>query len=219
MVSASVRKRRFASYLGGGVIALPSAPTNSAVPTITGASTAEVGIALTATNGTWAGNPAPTFTRQWQRGDAAAGPFTAISGATGATYTPVVADAGKYLRVVVTATNSEGTATANSTATAAVRRDPANTVAPAVTGTATVGQTLTASNGTWTGTPTPTYTRKWQRSADGTTGWADIASATATTYVLAAADEGQYVRAVVTGTNTAGTASANSNAVGPVAGA
>ena len=38
---------------------------------------------------------------------------------------------------------------------------PANTVAPAITGTAQVGQTLTASAGTFTGTPTPTIDRQW----------------------------------------------------------
>jgi hypothetical protein len=39
---------------------------------------------------------------------------------------------------------------------------PVNTVAPAVTGTATQGQTLTTDNGTWTNSPTG-YTYQWQR--------------------------------------------------------
>jgi len=38
---------------------------------------------------------------------------------------------------------------------------PANTVAPAVTGTPTVGQTLTTTNGTWTALSGPTFTRQW----------------------------------------------------------
>src|SRR5690606_21976934 len=38
---------------------------------------------------------------------------------------------------------------------------PANTVLPAITGTAETGQTLTASSGSWTGTPTPTYAYQW----------------------------------------------------------
>ena len=96
---------------------------------------------------------------------------------------------------------------------------PANTVAPAVTGTATVGQTLTTTNGTWTGSPTPTYTRVWQRSANGTTSWAAISGATGLTYVLAAPDSAQYVRCVVTATNASGPVTANSNVVGPVAAA
>ncbi|MEV4606186.1 hypothetical protein MRBLMR1_001129 [Neorhizobium sp. LMR1-1-1.1] len=38
---------------------------------------------------------------------------------------------------------------------------PANTVAPAITGTAKVGSTLTVSAGTFTGTPAPSVDRQW----------------------------------------------------------
>src|SRR6478736_2592008 len=76
---------------------------------------------------------------------------------------------------------------------------PANTVAPVVTGTATVGQTLTCSNGTWTGTPTPTLTKQWR-----TTGSVPIAGATGNTYVLTAAEAGKIVDCLVTATNAAG---------------
>lgn len=38
---------------------------------------------------------------------------------------------------------------------------PANTAAPAITGTAMVGQTLTVSAGTFTGTPAPDVSRQW----------------------------------------------------------
>lgn len=202
-----------ASGSGSSVDVAP--PVNTAVPTISG--TASVGTALTSTNGTWTGKPTPAYTRKWQRGDAAAGPFTDIASATAANYTPVAADAGKFLRVVVTATNSQGSATAESAATAAVTRAPTNTAAPAVSGTAQVGSTLTTTNGTWAASPTPTYARAWQRSANGTSGWAAISGATATTYALVAADEGQHIRCVVTATNSAGNATANSNVVGPVA--
>ena len=41
---------------------------------------------------------------------------------------------------------------------------PVNTVAPAVTGTATFGSTLTTTNGTWLGAPAPTFTYQWYRS-------------------------------------------------------
>lgn len=67
---------------------------------------------------------------------------------------------------------------------------PANTVAPAVTGTATNGSTLTTTNGTWTNTPT--FTRKWLR--DGVF----IATQTGTTYVLVAADVGHKISVEVT---------------------
>lgn len=87
-------------------------PANTVLPTITG--TAQVGVELTATPGTWTGSPAPTFAYQWQAGG------TDIAGAMNATYTPVAGDVGKTLAVVVTASNSQGDTSATSAATAAV---------------------------------------------------------------------------------------------------
>lgn len=84
---------------------------------------------------------------------------------------------------------------------------PVNTVAPAITGTAEVGETLTCSTGTWTGTGTITYARQWQR--DGV----DIAGATGSTYTLVSADGGASVRCIVTATDDEGSRSAVSNAV------
>lgn len=88
---------------------------------------------------------------------------------------------------------------------------PANTVAPAVTGTATVGQTLTTTNGTWTGVATPTYARQWFR------GNHPIAGATGATYVLTSADQGYSVFCRVTATDANGAARVNSNFRGPIA--
>lgn len=88
---------------------------------------------------------------------------------------------------------------------------PANTVAPAITGTTEVGETLTTTNGTWTGTPAPTFTRQWYR--DGVA----IAGATALTYVLVADDLGAMIDVVVTATNLNGVVTADSNEVGPIA--
>lgn len=88
----------------------------------------------------------------------------------------------------------------------------ANTVAPAVTGTPTVGETLATTDGTWNVTP-DSVAYQWQR--DGM----DIGGATANTHALVAGDVGAMVRCVVTATKAEGTASANSNAVGPIASA
>lgn len=172
-----------------------SAPVNTVAPAITG--TTRVGQVLTVTNGTWTGEPAPTFTRQWKRG-------TTNIGTGAATYTLVAADAGQVITCVVTATNSEGSDNATSNATAAVTQTPANTVLPTITGTAQVGQILTSTNGTWTGNPTPTYTRQWK--ADGV----NISGATATTYTPVVGDVGKVITVTVTGTNSAGNASATS---------
>jgi lysophospholipase L1-like esterase len=85
---------------------------------------------------------------------------------------------------------------------------PVNSVAPVISGTATQGSTLTTTNGTWTGSPTFTY--QWKR------GSTSIGGATASTYALTGIETGANVTCVVTGTNVAGSASATSNALGPV---
>ena len=90
---------------------------------------------------------------------------------------------------------------------------PANTVAPAVTGNKYRTQTLTTDDGTWTGSPAPTFTYQWQRDNSGGGTFSNIAGATANTRVIDANDVGCQLRCVVTGTNASGSASANSNAV------
>lgn len=86
---------------------------------------------------------------------------------------------------------------------------PVNTVAPALSGTAQEGQTLTCSTGTWSGTPTITYSYQWKRNGS------NIGSATNSTYTLVTADVGQSILCTVTATNGAGSVNADSNTVTP----
>ena len=112
------------------------------------------------------------------------------------------------------------TATLESGESMTVTIGPYNTVAPAVTGTPTVGQTLTTTNGTWAGDATITYARQWQQGnvADANDpSWANISAATNLTYVLASGQLAKYVRCRVTATNSVGSTIAYSNVVGPVA--
>jgi len=106
-------------------------PTNTAKPTISG--TAKVGQTLTCNPGTWTGNP--TFKYQWYYENSDGSGDVAINvGGIGTTqsYTPVAEDTGGRNYCVVTATNSAGSATAQSDPTAVVQ--PANlTVYPADT--------------------------------------------------------------------------------------
>lgn len=115
----SRNKRSFAGYIGkiGG---LPAAPANTVAPSIAGAGAAKVGVALNASDGTWTGRPSPAFAVRWQRSNDGATGWTDVAGAAAASYTPVPDDIGKYLRVVVTATSSSGSASAPSAATVAV---------------------------------------------------------------------------------------------------
>jgi laminin G domain protein len=94
---------------------------------------------------------------------------------------------------------------------------PVNTVKPTVSGAAQQGATLTASNGTWTGTGTITFATRWQQCPPGGT-CADIPGATGTTYTVTANDVGATLRAVVTATNSVGSADAASNQTASVVG-
>lgn len=85
---------------------------------------------------------------------------------------------------------------------------PSNSVAPAITGTAQEGQTLTCSTGTWSGSPT--YTYQWKRNGN------NITSATNSTYTLVTADVGQNILCTVTATNFVGSSTADSNTVVPI---
>ena len=87
---------------------------------------------------------------------------------------------------------------------------PVNTTPPTVSGTGTVGQTLSCTTGVWTMSPT-NYGYAWLR------GGAVIPGASASTYLLGALDSGTNISCRVTATNPAGTAgpvtSSNSIAV------
>src|SRR5262249_55791386 len=144
---------------------------------------------LTATGGSWDGI-GNAYAYQWQR-DTGAG-FADIAGATASTYTLVAADEFAGVRVVVKASNADGTATAPSNAIGPVAAaPPAVTAKPAIAGTAVRGSTLTSSRGTWDGVGN-SYAYQWQR--DSGAGFVDIAGATTSTYTLAVADEGAKVR-------------------------
>jgi hypothetical protein len=86
---------------------------------------------------------------------------------------------------------------------------PANVALPAITGTAEVGQTLTASTGTWTNSPT-SHAYVWRR------GGVAIGGAVAATYALVPADLGAVITVTVTAANADGSASATSAGTAPV---
>lgn len=87
---------------------------------------------------------------------------------------------------------------------------PANTVLPAITGTPTSGQTLSVTDGTWTGDAPITYAYQWK--ADGSA----ISGATGSTYKLTDSEVGAAITCTMTATNAAGSASATSAATDAV---
>jgi hypothetical protein len=84
---------------------------------------------------------------------------------------------------------------------------PTNTNLPAITGTNEVGQTLTCSQGEWSGSPS-SYAYQWQlRTASG---WTNLSGEAASAYLIE--HYGRDVRCVVTATNSAGSTAAASAA-------
>ena len=91
-------------------------------PTLASASitgTARVGAQLTAVPGAITGSNI-TNSYQWQRADTLGGNYSDIASATNSTYTPVSGDASKFIKVLITVTNTGGSASATSSATAQV---------------------------------------------------------------------------------------------------
>ena len=183
-----------------------SLPANNAAtgePAITG--TATVGQELTATTGTIAdddGLPS-SFTYQWVRVDADGTSNPAdITDANAATYT-LTDDAGKKIKVKVSFTDelsgvemrTSAAYPSSGTVTAAAGTP---TGAPTITGTAQVGETLTAVTtgiADADGLTSPTYTYQWIR-VNGTD--ADISGANSSTYPLVTADLGKTIKVRVT---------------------
>ena len=178
----------------------PNSPATGA-PTISG--TAQVGETLTANTSEVAdedGLSNVQYEYQWLADDAD------ISGATASTYTLVAADEGKAIQVKVSFTDDEGndeTLTSAPTDTVEAAPQPNNpaTGAPTITGTAQVGETLTANTSGIAdadGLGNVQYEHQWL--ADD----AEIAGATSLTYTLVDADEGKAIKVEVSFTDDEG---------------
>ena len=87
---------------------------------------------------------------------------------------------------------------------------PVNTVAPVISGTNVVGNLLSTTNGTWTGSPAPTFTYWWKRNGVPVV---PVPTPGATTYNLTQLDAGLNITCEVYATNPSGTASATSNSI------
>jgi hypothetical protein len=279
-----------------------SAPSNTSAPVVSGS--AVQGQTLSVSNGSWSTSPT-SYAYRWQDCDSAGANCTAISGATYSSYTLQASDVGHTMRAVVTASNSAGSSTASSSATAIVAAPQAPTAgftyspgapvtgqsvsfdgsasscsyapctyswaddppsggswalgsgqrisftfsvvgtkyvtltmtdaagrtatvehdvvvtaassgsaptassAPQITGTAQQGQTLSVSNGSWTGSPT-SYAYQWQDCDSSGASCANISGATGSSYSLGAGDVGHTMRAMVTASNSSGSATAGS---------
>lgn len=189
------------------VVPKGSAPVNSSLPTISG--TTKQGQTLAASHGSWSNSPT-AYAYRWDRCTASGAICADIGGATSSTYVLALSDVGSTMRVIVTATNAHGSKSATSSQTAVVAGlPPANTALPAISGTVKQGQTLTASNGSWSNSPT-SYAYQWRRCDSSGNGCSSISAASSSTRLLRAADVGSTIRVIVTASNAYGSASATS---------
>lgn len=193
------------------------APANTSPPTIAG--TAKTGQTLTASPGSWSGTTPITYSYSWQRCAASGGSCADISGASSQTYAPGSADVGNTLRVVVTAANSAGQATAASspTATVAAPQTPVASTPPSITGVSAIDQTLTAHPGDWSGPGPITVNYQWLRCDAAGANCASIQGATGTTYATTSADGGHTLRVAVTAKNSDGSTTATTGQTGVIA--
>jgi hypothetical protein len=99
---------------------------------------------------------------------------------------------------------------------AARQAPPVNTSPPTISGTAQQSQTLTASNGTWTGPGTISYAYQWLRCNRNGNACAAIGGARERTYTLRGGDIGSTIRVRVTATNPDGSTAATSGPTGVV---
>ena len=189
--------------IGAAATAAVNTPATG-VPAISG--TAQVGETLTADTSGIAdqdGLSSAVYRYQWLADDAD------IADATATAYTLVDADAGVAVKVKVSFTDDAGheetlTSAATDTVSFTVQQQTANTPAtgvPAISGTAQVGETLTADTSgiaDQDGLSSAVYRYQWL--ADD----ADIAGATAGTYTLVDADEGATIKVRVSFTDDAG---------------
>ena len=123
--------------------------------------TFQVGQTVSASPGTWSGTTPIAYTYAWQRCDAVGSSCGPIPGETTTNYLVAAADAGSTLRFAVTASNGAGAVTATSPASGVVTllaNAPVVGTQPTLSGSAQVGQALTGTPGTWSGTSPIAYT-------------------------------------------------------------
>jgi hypothetical protein len=190
-----------------------SAPVNQIRPKIDG--TTREGNTLSADLGAWGGTKPISFSGVWRRCGSNGGNCSDIGGTQNTLqYKLTQDDVGSTIRIVVTAKNADGMATATSSPTAVIKAAPAqsprNTTAPSIAGNAQEGQTLTGNRGNWDGSEPISYTLNWQRCDQNGGSCANISGASAATYTLTSADVNNRVRLRVIAGNAAGKTTAYS---------
>jgi hypothetical protein len=200
--------------VGSGLAAAKAKPTVTSAPRIFGA--ARIGQVLTGERGDWSNNPTK-YQYAWLRCGTNGGNCSTIGGADGTMYQLTAADDGHTIRFRVTASNNDGSTTAQSAQTNVVVASgkPANTAAPAISGVPQENSTLTGTNGTWTNNPSK-YEYSWMRCDKSGGSCSAISGQTKNTYTLTSGDIGATIRFRVVASNSAGNDAAVSAATAAI---
>jgi hypothetical protein len=187
------------------------APRNTAEPVVSGRS--EQNRTLSASRGVWTGTGPISYAYRWVRCGTGGGlpdgsDCAAISGATASSYRTTASDVGARLRVRVTATNADGSATVASNPTATIVGPPVLVRQPLVGGALLNGTVATADPGIWSGRQPITFSYRWLRCNTAGGDCIAIPGGTGRTYRLTSADVGHKMRFNVTAQNTVGSLTA-----------
>ena len=196
-----------ASAVSASSVIILLIPEASSAPTVSGL--AQVGEILSASAGEWTRSP-DSYSYQWQTSPDV-DVWSNISGETSSSLSLGQTQAGSYIRIKVSATNSSGTGVAYSTQAGPVGQPPSSSVAPGISGSSMIGSTLTVSSGSWAGSPAPSLSYQWQLCSPDSDSCSDIEGETSSSYVSSSADNGFRVRALVSAVNAYGSASAYSD--------
>ncbi len=189
------------------VVGAPGALANASAPSISGAP--QVGQALTANPGIWSGTGAISYLYQWQSCDRYGLSCEDIEGANAASYASPSGEAGRTLRVLITASDEGHSLSESSPATQpiATAQAPVIEQAPPITGVALVGQTLTAGTGVFAGESPISYSYQWERCVQPGS-CADIEGAKQSSYALTESDIGSTILVLVSATDAGGSTTA-----------
>lgn len=199
---------------GGLALAGPAAaapfPQNNAAPQLQGPTPPQDGVTYSVKPGSWDGPPGQDveLSHQWLRCNGAGAGETCqpIAGATGTTYTLGAADTGVHVRVSETASCQVTSplcepASSYSAPTGTVLPDPLNEAPPQVSGTAAVGQLLSASVGFWRSPVSLAFGYQWIRCDAAGTACTPVPANAGPNFRPGAADAGARLRVVVRASN------------------
>jgi hypothetical protein len=195
-----------------------------ATPTVSG--NAIEGQTLTASSVTTGSDEALSIAYQWQSATSANGTYTNITGATASTYVLQETDENRFIRVAETFTDDTGlTVTRTSAATSKVVDVPPTMAVPTIADSTNAGAfregdvltaltTVTTDDGGVGVNGNSAISYQWQRSANGSSGWSNIGSNSAS-YTLTVNDENNYLQVITSFTDDTGQTVTQTSAVTP----